>query len=215
MAILARRETPPELSRYQGYKPYLRRDFYYSCVYCTVHENDLQGWRYFDVEHFRPKSLPQFSHLEVVYSNLLYACSICNTYKSNDWPSDDPINDGRGYLDPCEHDYDDHFAIVSEVEIKGRSGVGQYMVEHLHLNRVQLQNLRRRRVEAESMHRQVSDLFEFKLDALEHQWSELHPSDPKVAEIERELQPLRQRYEAHKVAWEERLVPQIGLDDYR
>src|SRR5262249_34904582 len=136
MAVLHRRSSVPMYVSYQQYKRYLREDFLYACVYCTVHENEFGGHRHFHVDHYRPKTL--FPELLTVYSNLIYSCGVCNSFKLDDWPSDDPLTHGRGYIDPCEHDYQEHFREKGEGIVEGISSAAIYMIERLHLNRRQL-----------------------------------------------------------------------------
>lgn len=94
---------------YGDYKKWLREDFVCRCGYCSIHENEHGGHWHFQVDHYKPKGLPEFQHLETEYSNLLYSCDHCNNMKWNIWVSDDPIADGIGWLDPCEHDLDEHY----------------------------------------------------------------------------------------------------------
>ena len=88
----------------------------------------------------------------------MYGCLVCNPFKGNDWPSDDPLTDGVGYLDPCEHDYSDHFQL-NDFEIKGLTPAAVYMIERLHLNRSQLIKLRKIRSEKERKHSETVEGF--------------------------------------------------------
>lgn len=167
MPKLSRRQSVPQFNAYQPYKQYLREDFQYCCVYCAIHENEYGGPRGFTVEHFRPKSI--FAHLVNDYQNLLYGCNVCNPFKGNDWPSDNPLLDGVGYLDPCEHDYDDHFRL-HEFEIEGLTRPAMYMIERLHLNRRQLIKLRQRRWDEERIHLQTVQELHEQLQLVENWW---------------------------------------------
>lgn len=152
MALITRRRPYPHFADYRQYKPRLREDFRYCCAYCSVHENEWGGLRHFHVEHFRPKSL--FSQLITVYKNLLYACDVCNCYKGADWPSEDPLTVGVGYLDPCQHDYDEHFGDQPTPGlVEGLTSRARYMVERLHINRPHLVKLRQKRAQEEAIHR--------------------------------------------------------------
>lgn len=212
MAIRVRRANVPALKSYQGYKRYLREDFAYGCVYCGVHENEAGGPRYFSVEHFRPKSL--YRQLTTDYRNLLYACGICNSFKSNDWPSDDPLRDGKGYLDPCDHDYDKHFALDDDFFV-AQTPVAEYMINRMHLNRVAMQKQRRVRRDDEALHTQFLMLFERSMAALDGLLAaEALPGAERRA-MRRELEQLRQQYAQRVNAWEQRWQPRFGMDDYR
>jgi uncharacterized protein (TIGR02646 family) len=59
------------------------------CCYCEQHIADMGQGQH--VEHFRPKSRPEFAHLRNSWSNLLLACPMCNGQKSEQFPED-----GRG-----------------------------------------------------------------------------------------------------------------------
>jgi hypothetical protein len=94
---------------YRQYKKWLRADFGYRCGYCSIHENANGGYWHFHVDHYKPKGNDNFKHLETEYANLLYSCDHCNILKGDIWVSDDPINDGIGWLDPCEHNLNEHY----------------------------------------------------------------------------------------------------------
>jgi len=151
--LKVRRNRPSEIFvDYRRYKPYLRRDFEYQCIFCTIHEVEWGGYLHFHVEHYRPKS--RFPHLINDYDNLLYSCDVCNRYKGDDWPSDNPVSDGCGYLDPCEYDFDEHFSYLPDGTVCGLSPVANYMIERLHLNRNQIVRVRLQRYEEEAKYKQ-------------------------------------------------------------
>ncbi len=132
-----RRILKQTYKNYTRYKRWLREDFEYRCGYCNIHENVYGGYWHFHVDHYKPKSKPEFQHLETVYSNLLYSCDQCNTLKSDIWISDDPIKDGVGWLDPCEHDLNEHYYYGyrdEEFSLICLTKVGQWMSSTLALN---------------------------------------------------------------------------------
>lgn len=215
MPLLGRRNPAPTHKRYQTYKRYLREDFQFRCVYCDIHENEYGGLHHFHVEHFRPYSIPRFLGLKTSYSNLLYACGICNKRKGNDWPSDDPLIDGRGYLDPCEHDYENHFcsAATPAYHVEALSPAAKYMVRRLRLNRRQLLQMRRWREEKkrryEDTMRELATAISTVRNALQRQgqsstseWSDLYTS-------------LVAQRDALELEWNTRWVPELEADDYR
>lgn len=132
MVILKRRNPEKKFKNYRMYKPWLREDFKYACVYCTIHEGEFGGFHSFHIEHFKPKS--KFPELEMEYTNLLYACWKCNSFKGEDWPSDNPLRSGKGYLDPCVYDYEKCFTLNNDGSIIGEIKVARYMIERMHLN---------------------------------------------------------------------------------
>ena len=87
MAVFCRRETPPgPFQHYSAYRPYVREDFSECCAYCLLSEFLRAGLENFELDHFRPKSLPEFAHLVNDFYNLYYACHPCNHIKGNRWP---------------------------------------------------------------------------------------------------------------------------------
>lgn len=132
-------EYPRNVSSYSEYKQYLRHEADKKCVYCAINEAVFGGADSYHVEHFRPKSLEKFRHLEREYSNLFYACAVCNRFKSNDWHEgyqDD--HSSVGYPDPNKVDYNTLFETDNDFLIVGKFTASKYLVEKLYLNRPQL-----------------------------------------------------------------------------
>jgi uncharacterized protein (TIGR02646 family) len=213
MTLLHRRNNVPQHKDYRKYKRYLREDLEYGCVYCQIHENEFGGHRNFHVEHFRPKK--KFPHLIVEYENLLYACSVCNLYKSDDWPSDNPLEDGKGYIDPCEHDFDEHFVQNNDFEVEALSAIANYMLERLHLNRVQLLKIRRNRYREEEIYQQFIEYYQELLHQIDNQLQNSHLT-PDDINLLLEWQKIYHDYltKRHE-EWESRWNPKTDWDDYR
>ena len=74
-----RRHGPSGWNDYQKYRPWLRDEFTFRCVYCLDREvwRDMRGKMHID--HFQPRSLKE--ELTYEYSNLLYLCPACNSLK--------------------------------------------------------------------------------------------------------------------------------------
>lgn len=72
-----RRHGPQGYADYQSYRPWLRDEFAFRCVYCLLRERWVPGG--FHLDHFLPVSF----HPEAVlrYENLLYSCASCNLAK--------------------------------------------------------------------------------------------------------------------------------------
>ena len=214
MALIERRKPYPSYTDYTKYKPHLRRDFAYSCVYCTIHENEWIGLRHFTVEHLKPQS--KFPHLICEYENLLYACNLCNSFKHNDWPSDDPLTDGIGYLNPCVHDYEDHFTCDdTSAIVRGVTPAARYMVERLHLNRRHLVDLRVTRRRQEDVHEEALEQYDQILSLI----SQRLESSSLPAHTRHRLEEAESRLRSerdHEVArWETRLQPLYEPEDFR
>lgn len=139
--MLITRVTASVFRNYKKYRPFIRRSC--KCVYCLIHESELGGPKFFTIDHLIPQSVD--ASLVSVYANLLYACDECNSFKGNDWCDGDPISTGRGYLDPCVYDYDDHFRLEHTGKIRGSTKIAFYMIEHLWLNRPTRVNTRGKR----------------------------------------------------------------------
>ena len=76
-----RRHGPHGYDSPMSYRPWLRDEFTFRCVYCLYREQWGRVTGEFDTEHF----LPQVNHPELgaVYDNLLYACHTCNLLKGS------------------------------------------------------------------------------------------------------------------------------------
>ncbi|WP_411897486.1 HNH endonuclease [Elizabethkingia occulta] len=130
--------TPPTTGGYSDWKPNLSVEGFHQCVYCFVNESYFGGIRNFHVEHYRPKK--KFEALTNVYSNLFYACSICNSFKSDDWPNEPNFEYNISfYPDPSIVDYSEIFEIdMVTFYVKGKNVTTEYIVNKLFLNRKQL-----------------------------------------------------------------------------
>ena len=143
MPIFMRRSSaPPPRSNYRDYRQEVREDFVECCAYCLLSELIAHGGDSFDLDHFRPKSLPAFSHLTDEFFNLYYACHPCNRYKGNRWPSDDLASKGRRFVDFCSELFADHFEALPDGRWNPISRAGEYTEAKLRLNRTHLQEVR-------------------------------------------------------------------------
>lgn len=123
-----------EFKNYQTYKKYLIKDFHHRCGYCHDHDMFFGGQRNYQIDHFAPKA--RFEDLINKYHNLVYSCPFCNRYKSNKWVGktpDENIKDNKGFIHPCNIDYEKHFIRNDRLEIIPTDEIGQYMYEELHL----------------------------------------------------------------------------------
>ncbi|GIO40339.1 hypothetical protein J41TS4_00970 [Paenibacillus apis] len=121
-------------SNYRSYKHYLRSDFNNRCGYCDDYDGWTGGEVTYHIDHFAPKS--KFSSLENDYSNLVYACSFCNRFKSDDWPSDSQkisVVNNVGFIDPCHSSYENLFFRDNYGNIKPTNELAQYMYKKLQL----------------------------------------------------------------------------------
>jgi hypothetical protein len=88
-AAHARRHGPRGYADYESYRPWLRDEFAFRCVYCLIREawGPLKGS--YALDHFLPVALRP--DLATVYDNLLYGCSSCNLSKGSQ-ATPDPLS---------------------------------------------------------------------------------------------------------------------------
>jgi len=131
----ARRKTPtknPTGENWSEHKTDLREDFNKHCGYCGSYDGFSHTW--FEVDHFVPKS--QFKKTGKIglcqYDNLVYSCKFCNNVKLSKWPSNDetiPHINNKGFVDPCEADFDSHLYRTNDGSIRWLTDLGKWMVE--------------------------------------------------------------------------------------
>lgn len=213
MAIIVRRTGIPVQKKYQLYKAYLRVDFHYSCAYCGIHENEFGGIRHFHVEHYRPQV--HFPGLVLDYENLFYACGICNSFKRADWPSDNPLDDGIGYLDPCQHDYLVHFKENDNAILEHLSPPALYMIERLHLNRMQLIKLRSFRQREAQQHSALLTLYETAISKIATQLARQDLDDKARDALKCALPIIKYALANRLENWSKRSHPIHEETDYR
>lgn len=74
-----RKHGPRGYATYESFRPWVRDEFTFRCVYCRTREAWTRGPTTFHLDHFLPVALRP--DLAVEYDNMLYACSTCNAYK--------------------------------------------------------------------------------------------------------------------------------------
>ncbi|HEV3023896.1 MAG TPA: HNH endonuclease [Pirellulales bacterium] len=78
---LERRHGPCGYADYVAFRPWLRDEFSFRCVYCLIREQWGSVTAEFDLDHFVPQQLDPEKVDE--YENLLYACRACNLRKGS------------------------------------------------------------------------------------------------------------------------------------
>ena len=76
-----RRHGPQGYATYDSYRPWLRDEFDFRCVFCLIREQWGRVSGEFDLDHYIPVSLHPDGATD--YDNLLYACSVCNAAKGS------------------------------------------------------------------------------------------------------------------------------------
>lgn len=117
-----RRHGPAGYLDYASYRDWLRDEFTFRCVFCLHREQWYGRAGTFDVEHFVPVSVDPGGKCE--YSNLLYACTTCNTAKSNI----------LAVPDPCAVAFGDCLRITADGKIEAFNTQGQKLRDVLRLN---------------------------------------------------------------------------------
>ena len=126
------RTCPKRYKNYRYYKEYIKSDFNDRCGYCDTWDGWFRGSDFYQIDHFAPQS--RFENLESEYNNLVYSCPYCNRAKGDDWVTDnsDTSNDGeKGYIDPCDVEYDKLFCRSYSGEIIPLKPIGEYMYNKL------------------------------------------------------------------------------------
>jgi hypothetical protein len=117
-----RRHGPRGYATYDGYKPWLRDEFKFRCVYCLEREMWYPDRAAsFSVEHVIPQS--EDAALVCEYTNLIYACTRCNSYRRD-----------MLVLDPTEVAFGDHLRLGDGGVLIGVTEDGQDLIDLLHLN---------------------------------------------------------------------------------
>jgi hypothetical protein len=76
-----RRHGPRGYAAVESFRPWLRDEFSFCCVYCRYREQWSRLKEAFAIDHFLPVSLHPLR--EHQYDNLLYACAACNLGKAD------------------------------------------------------------------------------------------------------------------------------------
>jgi hypothetical protein len=130
-AVHVRRHGPRGYRHYASYKPWLRDEFAYQCVYCLCRERWFpDGEAAFSVDHLRPQtSMPD---LRTAYDNLVYTCCQCNAVRG--------ISPAP---DPSEHAYGRHLRVRDNGLVEALTPTGRELIEICRLNRSNLVSFRR------------------------------------------------------------------------
>lgn len=74
-----RRHGPQGYASISSFRPWLRDEFSFRCVYCLLREQWTLLPGMFDIDHFQP--VAHRADLALDYDNLLYWCASCNSAK--------------------------------------------------------------------------------------------------------------------------------------
>lgn len=132
-----RREITRVVTTHRDHKADLRIDFKQRCGYC----NSLDKFKttYFEIDHFIPEAILTIKSL-TDYTNLVYSCRSCNNAKRKKWGTHDeniPIKDDKGFVEPCDDEYNSHFRRNEKGQILYTSNLGKWMHNALKLHKPQ------------------------------------------------------------------------------
>ena len=117
------------------FKPWLRDDFGFRCIYCLRRERWMGGGHSdFSVEPIPRNIAPR---LTFEFSNLRYACSRCNS-----------IRQDRRTIDPCDEPLSNHLNIRQDGHIEGLTPDGVAHIKVLRLDHPALTEYRARFIRA-------------------------------------------------------------------
>lgn len=130
-----RRHGPNGYTTYQSFKPWLRDEFSFRCVYCLVRERWYpNGHDAFGVDHLIPQSVRP--DLICDYGNLLYLCNRCNSAKR-----------ACGAIDPCVVVLREHLQINGDGTLTAKSKEGWLIINTFNLDYSSVVDYRRRKIE--------------------------------------------------------------------
>jgi hypothetical protein len=124
-----RRHGPQGYADYESYRPWLRDEFAFRCVYCLIRERWGPSKGIYALEHFLPMAARP--DLAVEYDNLLYGCVSCNLSKGS-----------QQTPDPLRVLLDEEVKVAQDGQIQARTAAGSKLIELLGLNRPRLREFR-------------------------------------------------------------------------
>ena len=136
-----RRSSVPDRVNYVDYREDLRVDFWFSCAYCSITEQEAAGIG-FEIDHYLAKA--KYPAISCEFLNLLWSCRPCNRAKDGLVPSPVHCSEGYRFFRPDCDNWGEHF-VAQGALLQWRTKTGEYSVEVLRLNRQQLLRLREAR----------------------------------------------------------------------
>jgi hypothetical protein len=124
-----RKHGPAGYREWENYRPWLRDEFDFRCVYCLCREKWGRRRGSWVVEHLVPREKAR--HLALEYSNLVYACSSCNSAKS-----------AKSVPDPCRHAYGQLVYVTKDGKIHAKNADGHKLIQFLALDEEDLTTYR-------------------------------------------------------------------------
>lgn len=127
-----RRHGPLGYIDYVGYKPWLRDEFCFRCVYCLERERWYPDRAAsFSVDHVVPQSEDATRVCD--YTNLVYCCTRCNSVRRD-----------LKLIDPTEQAFGKHLRLGPDALFEGLTPEGNDLIDNLRLNKSPALDTRRR-----------------------------------------------------------------------
>lgn len=134
------RNRVKQKNTYSDYKEELRRDFWYSCAYCSMTEHEAAAIG-FEIDHYWPKS--HFDKVENKYKNLYWTCQKCNRLKGDMFSTPSKRKQGYYFIRVDVESPSKHLDLnLSNFELTQKTITGEFNIECLQLNRQYLTRLR-------------------------------------------------------------------------
>jgi len=137
-----RRHGPQGYRQPASFRPWLRDEFSFRCVYCLRREQWDRATS-LDVEHFLPSR--RFPNQRLAYDNLWFACSRCNSAKGD-----------RLIDDPSQALLSHEAIVASDGQIIGQSAEARRIIQALRLNSAEAIHYRRLWIEIIAMAKQFA-----------------------------------------------------------
>jgi hypothetical protein len=125
-----RRHGPGGYAQSARYRPWLRDEFAFRCVYCLKREQWGVVRGTYHLDHFRAQA--HQPHAARDYDNLLYACASCNTAKGD-----------AEVPDPCACMLNGHVTVDESGEMHGATPDARRVIGKLGLNAPDYREFRR------------------------------------------------------------------------
>lgn len=127
-----RRHGPQGYLDYKHYKPWLRDEFAFRCVYCLCRERWVpDGEAYYGIDHVVPRS--RMADRISTYDDLVYACCVCNACKK----------DCSEVFAVDQFAFAEHLKVRDDGTIQALTSWGQTLIETCALDRPALVAFRR------------------------------------------------------------------------
>jgi hypothetical protein len=142
-----RRHGPSGYKAYDRFRPWLRDEFLFRCVYCLKREQWGIVRNHYALDHFLPQA--RFPSAVLDYDNLLYSCITCNSAKR------DAI-----VPDPCRCMLQGRVVVYENGSIVGNESESKRLIRQLGLDDPEYCEFRRMWIDIVALSRQHdSDMF--------------------------------------------------------